>query len=194
MAEPKDAKPVVDEARAAWEAAFNERFGYENIKECKPFLARLKYHDAVYVDNDGQEYRAKLCPIPWNKVREATIPAVADFGAEMERIQRLSPEQQVRAHQELMERNGKQVKAILQNGKYIRLFEAKPGVYVPTVPRNVGSGPTARTIDVPVGNLIVDFSRKENAPRFVNVEGVMMAGHVPTPAQGQNGPCHFKLV
>lgn len=198
-AEPEAPVAVVDdEAKqkaARWEEEFQRRFGYENIKALKPLLPRLKYHDVVYVDNDGQEYKGRLSPIPWNKVKEAEVPAVADFSAEMERVTKLPLEQQAAAHAELMGRAGRTCKAILANGKYTRLFEAKPGVWLRTVPRNVGTGPTAKTIDVPVGNLIVDFapSHKET-PDFRSVEGVMLIGHVPTPAYGQRGPSHFKLA
>jgi len=156
------------------------------------FVNGLEYRDAIYVDNDGSEYKAKVCPIPSNKGTITAVPSIKDPAREFAAIAALPLERQIEAVAEYQSRLATPAKALLLDGATIRL-EPYRDILLYASERQVGEGAGARTVISPIANLLVNFS-KDKKERWVSMIGVRPVEHVPGAAKGERTIPHFKLV
>jgi len=192
--EPDVAKPApVQDQHPDFQQGGRYFVGIPGEKETDP-VTPLPYVDAIYVDNDGQEYKAKISPVPTNKGALAEIPVIEDPQKEFAAIAVLPLEKQIQAVAELQTKLKSADKAIALNGKLVRLTEYK-GVLMYTTERQVGEGRAAKTVRSPAANLLVNFEKNEKKPaNWVSVHSVRPVEHVSGAAKGEATIPHFKLA
>lgn len=148
------------------------------------FANGLKYIPAIYVDSDRQEYDARICPLPTNKGVIGAIPSIDDPQKAFAAISLLPLEQQIKAVQELQAKLATPEKALLLNGKTLRLMEYK--------------GHLLYTLDlgnkrVPCAELYVNFKKDgKSADNWKTVSSVLPRENVSFADQDRTVP-HFKL-
>lgn len=105
----------------------------------------------TFVDNDGQEYDARILPMPVNKGEVVEIPAIMSPTAEMAKIEALPATQRAKAMLAFQRRLGETVPALELNGEVRQLARYQDLLCWTT--------PVGNTL-VPCANLMVNFARK----------------------------------
>lgn len=185
--EPQETGAAVAEAKPAQKQDFlpGGRFAH---KATDPKVA---YLDAVYVENDGQEYEAKICPLPWNKCHEEEQPPAGDMKAELAELASLVGNRRKERFDEINAKWSKMQRVLVndQTGEVMRLAEYKGHTFA-----GLEDGQMLR----PCVDMLINFSRdperKESSDKWVFKACVLPIEHVRKPAKGGFPPCHFKLA
>lgn len=136
-------------------------------------LAKYDYRHAVecvFVDNDGEEYPARILPLPTNKGELTRVPAIKDPLRDMVKIQKLPAARRVKALLEYNKRLEQTVPCLLLKGEEVRLCEYN-GMLFPAV--------EVADREMPAANLMVNFSRKDLGENWCPKSGVRPKEFVP---------------
>lgn len=134
-----------------------------------------KSEEVVYVDSDGSEYQAKICPLPTNKGVVIDIPQVKNPMEEFAKIAGMPIEKQAAAFAELQSKIATAAKGFSCNGNITRLAETK-GRLCKSI--EVGD----KTVAAP--DLLVDFGEKKGG--VILKQRVRNEGDVPKPPANSN--------
>ena|SRR3990167_5184952 len=136
-------------------------------------LAKYDYRhcvECVFVENDGEEYPARILPLPVNKGELSEAPAIKDPLKDMFKIQKLPAARRVKAMAEYNLRLQATVPVLLIKGEEVRLARYE-GMLFPVV--EVGEK------EMPAANLMVNFSRKDGGENWCPKGGVRPKEFVP---------------
>ncbi len=127
--------------KAAREMPTDGRANYD-FRYCEP---------CVFVDNDGEEYDARLLPLPTNKGELMQVPAMQDPFKEIQQIHRLPSARRAKALVEYNRKLMDTVPAMAIRGEEVRLVSYQGRLmYAADICGR----------EVPCANLMVNFSRK----------------------------------
>lgn len=146
---------------------------------------------AIFVDANGDEFPARILPVPINKGVIIQVPLVVNYVDEMQKIATLPREKQVQAVKELNEKAGKSTPALSINNRIIDLCEYGPDKML------CWAGHDAEGKNVPVCDLMVDYTVKtfDGAPEILKHRSrVLPAEYVGVAPKGQKGRAHFRLA
>ena len=157
---PESPEEIAAKQKAAREMPVNGRAVYD-YRYC---------HECIYVENDGEEYPARILPLPVNKGELSEVPAIKDPLKDMVKIQKLPAARRVKAMLEYNKRLQETVPCLLIKGEEVRLCRYK-GLLFPAI--------EIADKEFPAANLMVNFSHKTGGENWCPKNGVRPKECVP---------------
>ena len=145
----------------------------------------LKYLNAKYIDSDGEEYDAKIPPLPLNKGNIGEVPPFENPEEEYGKVAKLPMNQQMKALQALQEKLSTPSKAFFINGESKRLVEYEGHLFM-AIERKGNL--------IPQTSILVNFAKKGQRPNWQAIRGARPKEFVGTPPQGDRLSAHFVLA
>lgn len=188
----KESAPVVEAKAAPEPAKAKGREVYNPFAAGEPmaydapeFEGVDKPVDCIFKSPSGQEFPAKLLPLPTNKGTLTKVSKVKDVPGLFAAVGQMRNEvERHKAYMQAVEDARAECPALLINGNVWRLMEVDGRLYKTC---------TKDGNDRACADLMVNVGHRPDAPRWVFKQGVLHAMYAGTPAQGERWISHFKL-